>query len=41
MRAAAHNKTFANKLGIPQGVARDFTAADKKSGPPKGKSRKR
>lgn len=30
MRAAAHNKKFADKVGIAQGVARDFEAADKK-----------
>jgi hypothetical protein len=41
MRAAAHDKTFAKKMGIPQGTAREFTAADKKAGQPKGKSRKR
>lgn len=28
MRAAAHNPQFAKKVGIPQSVARDFTAAD-------------
>lgn len=28
MRAAAHNPAFAKKVGIPQSVAREFTAAD-------------
>jgi len=28
MRAAAHNPAFARKVGIPQGVAREFEAAD-------------
>lgn len=37
MRAAAHDPKFAMKLGIPQGVARDFVAADKA----KGKKRSR
>lgn len=32
MRAAAHDKTFAKKIGIPQKVARDFVEADKKKG---------
>lgn len=30
MRAAAHDKGFAKKLGIPQKVARDFVEADKR-----------
>ena len=29
MAAAAHNKGFAKKLGIPQSVAREFLEADK------------
>lgn len=29
MRAAAHDPKFAKKVGIPQSVAREFTAADK------------
>lgn len=29
MRAAAHDRAFAKKLGIPQRVARDYVAADK------------
>jgi hypothetical protein len=30
MRAAAHDKAFAKKMGIPQSVARDYVAADQK-----------
>lgn len=30
MRAASHNPAFAKKLGIPQKVAREFEAEDKK-----------
>lgn len=30
MRAAAHDPDFARKLGIPQKVAREYVAADKK-----------
>ena len=37
MRAAAHNKAFAKKLGIPTSVAKDFVKADKK----KAKRKKR
>jgi hypothetical protein len=29
MRAAAHNKEFAKKIGIPQKVAKEFERADK------------
>lgn len=29
MRAAAHNPAFARKMDIPQGLAREFVAADK------------
>ena len=32
MRAAAHNKSFAKKAKIPQKVAKEFVAADKKKG---------
>lgn len=32
MAAAAHNPAFAKKVGIPQKVAKDFNAADKKKG---------
>jgi hypothetical protein len=44
MRAAAHDPKFAKKLGIPQGVARDFATADAvaaKSKKPQGHARKR
>jgi hypothetical protein len=34
MQAAKHDPAFAKKMGIPQAVARDFVAEDKKS--PKG-----
>ena len=30
MQAAKHDPKFAKRLGIPQKVARDFVAADKK-----------
>ena len=30
MRAAAHDRKFAAKLGIPQKVAREFVRADKR-----------
>jgi len=30
MRAAAHNPAFAKKMGIPQKVAKEFSAADKR-----------
>lgn len=32
MAAAAHNPAFAKKVGIPQGVAREFNQADAKTG---------
>jgi len=32
MRAAAHNRAFAKKMGIPQKVAKEFVKADKKKG---------
>jgi hypothetical protein len=35
MRAAAHSLAFAKKVGVPQSVAREFTAADKRK---KGKN---
>lgn len=38
MRAAAHNKAFADRAGIKQSVAKDFVAADK-SEPKSDKSR--
>lgn len=30
MRAAAHSKEFAKKVGIPQDVAKEYVEADKK-----------
>lgn len=30
MAAAAHDKDFAKKVGVPQDVAKDFNAADEK-----------
>jgi hypothetical protein len=32
MAAAAHNPSFAKKMGIPQGVAKEFNKADAKTG---------
>lgn len=32
MRAAAHDPSFAKKVGIPSSVAREFVSADKKRG---------
>ena len=32
MAAAAHNPAFAKKMGIPQGVAKEFNQADKRTG---------
>jgi hypothetical protein len=32
MAAAAHNPKFAKKVGIPQGVAKEFNRADAKTG---------
>jgi hypothetical protein len=32
MQAAAHNRDFAEKAGVPKKVAQDFVAADKKQG---------
>jgi hypothetical protein len=32
MRAAKHNPEFARKVGIPQDVAADYVAADRKEG---------
>ena len=32
MAAAAHNPAFAKKVGIPVGVAKEFNAADAKTG---------
>jgi hypothetical protein len=33
MAAAAHDPSFAAKVGIPQGVAKEFNRADRKKGP--------
>jgi hypothetical protein len=32
MAAAAHDKKFAKKMNIPQGVAKEFNKADQKKG---------
>jgi hypothetical protein len=32
MAAAAHDRAFAKKVGVPQSVARDFNKADVKTG---------
>jgi hypothetical protein len=32
MQAAKHDPAFAKKLGIPQKVAREYVAADKRKG---------
>ena len=32
MAGAAHDPKFAKKVGIPQGVAREFNQADRKTG---------
>jgi hypothetical protein len=40
MAAAAHDKQFAKKVGIPQSVARDFNRADKGTGILKKKGKK-
>ena len=32
MAAAAHDKAFAKKVGVPQSVAREFNQADKGGG---------
>jgi hypothetical protein len=40
MQAAAHNPKFAKKAGIPQSVAQEFVAADKKAGKIPKKSKK-
>jgi hypothetical protein len=32
MQAAAHDKSFAKKAGVPQTVAKEFVAADKRNG---------
>lgn len=35
MRAAAHDKGFAKRAGVPQSVAKEFVAADQARGKPK------
>ena len=35
MRAAAHNKEFAKKVGVPVAVAKEFVKEDKKKAPTK------
>lgn len=32
MAAAAHNPKFAKKVGVPEGVAKEFNKADAKTG---------
>lgn len=39
MLAAAHNKEFAKKVGIPMSVAIEFMKADKKAGKFKAKAK--
>jgi len=39
MAAAAHNKGFAKKVGIPQSVAKEFNRADERKGAAKRKKR--
>jgi len=41
MRAAAHNKEFADKADIPQSVAKEFVAEDKKVNGSKSQREKR
>lgn len=41
MAGAAHSKAFAEKVGVSQSVARDFNAADAKTGILKKKKGKR
>jgi hypothetical protein len=40
MAAAAHNKKFAGKVGIPQKVAKEFNQADKGTGKIRPKKRR-
>lgn len=40
MAAAAHNPKFAKKAGVPEGVAKEFNAADKGTGILKRKKKK-
>ena len=41
MRAAAHDKAFASKVGVPQKVAREFNRADQKKSQHKSPSKRR
>ena len=41
MAAAAHNPGFAKKVGIPTKVAKDFNAADAKTGILRRKKKKK
>jgi hypothetical protein len=41
MRAAAHNPAFAKKVGVPQSVAKEFSAADEKHGTKRLPARKK
>ena len=42
MRGAAHDPTFARKVGVPVKVAKDFAAADqKKAGKKAGKGKRK
>lgn len=41
MRAAAHDKAFAKRTGVPQKVAREYVAADKAAGKRKLPTRKK
>lgn len=41
MAAAAHNPSFARKVGIPQKVAKEFNQADKGTGILKKKKKKK
>ena len=40
MEAAAHNPAFAEKAGIPQKVAKEFVAADKRAAKKKAAKKK-
>lgn len=39
MAAAAHNPEFAEKVGVPQSVAKEFNKADQKKGTLKKKKK--
>jgi hypothetical protein len=40
MRAAAHNRAFAKKVGVPQKVAREFVRSDKMKGKGGGRTKR-